>query len=343
MAFSLFHDLFGKIDDVTQTYVADIASSATSAIAPVVTVGLTLTFIAFGILIIRGGVQMPLSEFLGKSLRVGLICGVALAGGLYQGQIADVIRTTPDALASSLVSDPSGAPQEAATMIDTAAEEGFNKANEAFEQMSWMDPGQGLVFLVFGFVVAGATVVFVAIGGAFLLLSKLALAVLAGVGPIFIVAMLWQPTSRFFEVWVGQVVNFILLAVLLAASFGLMLSIYTGFLEGVSWEADTNNLYNVGGVLILTVAMGIVLLQLPGVASALGGGASVGYLYELKALAGGAKSMGAAAAGARDRAGAAGAGMRAAHGAGAAGGGAAAQRQAFSRGAAAYYKGRKAA
>lgn len=343
MSFSLFSDLFGKIDGVTQTYVSDIATNATAAITPIVTVGLTLTFIAFGILIIRGGVQMPLSEFLGKSLRVALICGAALGGGLYQGQIAEAIRTTPDALASALVSSPGSQPQQAATMIDEAAGTGFDKSMEAFDEMSWMDPGQGLVFLVFGFIIAGATVAFVAVGGAFLLLSKLALAVLAGIGPIFIISMLWQPTSRFFEMWAGQIVNYVFLAVLMAVSFGLMLSIYTGFIEGVSWEQDVNNLYNVGGVMILTVAMGIVLLQLPSIASGLAGGASVGFIHELRAMKGAANSAGKMAGGARDRGGAAVAGVRAAHSANSAGASPKEQRAAASAGAASYYKGRKAA
>lgn len=337
MEFTLFQDLFGRIDDVTRTYVTNMATNATTAIAPVVAVGLSLTFIAFGLLIIRGGVQMPVMEFLGKAIKIGLITGAALGGGFYAAQIAEVIRTTPDLMAGLLVAEPNSSPQQASALVDQAAQTGFDKANEAFEKMSWMDPGQGLIFMIFGFIVIIATVAFVAIGGAFLLLAKLGLAILAGVGPLFIVAMLWQPTSKLFEAWVGQVINYGIMVVLLAASFGLMLSIFAGFLEGINWGVDVNNLYNVGGLMILTIAMGIVLLQLPGIASGLGAGASVGYLYELRALASGAKATvsapGQAVGGARAAAGAAVSGVRSAGSVAAKG----------ASGAMNYYKGRRAA
>jgi type IV secretion system protein VirB6 len=297
MAFTLFTDLFSKIDQTTQTYVTDMSTGAIAAVTPVVTVGLTLMFMAYAFLIIRGGVQMPMSEFLGKSVRVALVCAAALGSGLYQGQIAEAIRTTPDALATALISDDSGKGAQAATLIDTAGEQGFTKAGEAWAEMSAMDIGQSLVFAFYGAIIILATIIFVAIGGAFLLLAKLGLSILAGLGPMFIAGLLWQPTHRFFEVWVGQVVNMILLVVMLAASFGLMLTIFTGYVEGLAMDPEQNKAYAMGGLLMLSVAMLVALLQLPGIAAALAGGASIAFLYEMRAVGGGARAAGRAAQG----------------------------------------------
>lgn len=291
--FQLFTDLFQRIDTVTDTYVTSMSSAAASAIAPVVAVGLTLTFIAFGLLIIRGAVQMPISEFLGKSIRIALICGAALGSGMYQGQIASAIKTTPDALASALLPSAEKG-QGAAAVIDVAAGSGYEKAGEAWEK-GGVFKEDGILWYVVGLIIWTATTVFMAVGGAFLLLAKIGLSVLAGLGPIFIASLLWQPTSRFFEAWTGQIVNYTLMVTIFAAAMGLMVDIFGNFVADMQFDGVQNVAYNLGALGILSVAMVIALLQLPGIASALGAGASVGFMYELRALAGGAKAAKGAA------------------------------------------------
>ncbi|MFV0455599.1 MAG: type IV secretion system protein [Pseudomonas sp.] len=296
MAFTLFAPLFQKIDTATQAFVSDISANAIATITPFVTLGLTLGFIAYAILIIRGAVDMPVMDFLARSLRIGIVISVALAGGLYQSQIANAIIELPNSFAVALITDPDeGA--GAASIIDVAAGKGFDAAGKAFKESGFFS-SDGLLYGIFGIIYIIATAVIVSIGGAFILLAKLALALLAGLGPLFIVALLWQPTSRFFEMWVGQVLNYVLLIVLFSAVFGLMMEIYGGYVEGVKFESGVNVAYSLGGAVILSGAMIMILLQLPSIAGALAGGVGLSYMYELRALRGGASSVGRGLAGA---------------------------------------------
>lgn len=288
MAFTLFEPLFGKIDTATNTFVSQISTQAIATITPFVTLGLTLGFIAYAIAIIRGAVDMPILDFLARSLRIGIIVSVALAGGLYQSQIAGAIVELPNSLAVALVSDPAeGA--GAASIIDVAAGKGFDAASRAFEQSSFFS-ADGLLYGIFGIIIILATAVVVSIGGAFILLAKVALALLAGIGPIFIVAFLWQPLAKFFDMWIGQVLNYVILVVLFSALFGLMMDIYGGYVADVKFESGVNVAYSLGGAIILSIAMVLVLLQLPGIAGALAGGAGLSYMHEMRALRGGAAS-----------------------------------------------------
>ncbi|WP_236839875.1 type IV secretion system protein, partial [Bartonella quintana] len=100
-------------------------------------------------------------------------------------------------------------------LIDKVAEKGFDRASEAFEESAFLN-ADGLLFGLFGILILLATSFLVAIGGAFILLAKIALILLAGLGPFFIIALLWQPTYRFFEQWIGQVLSYTILIVLLA-------------------------------------------------------------------------------------------------------------------------------
>ena len=289
MAFMLFEPLFAKVDTATNVFVSQISTQAIATITPFVTLGLTLGFIAYAIAIIRGAVDMPVMDFLARSLRIAIIVGVALAGGLYQSQIAGAIVELPNSLAVALISNPTeGA--GAASIIDVAAGKGFDAASRAFEQSSFFS-ADGLLYGIFGIIIILATAVVVSIGGAFILLAKVALALLAGLGPIFVVCFLWQPLSRFFDLWIGQVLNYVLLVVLFSALFGLMMDIYGGYVAGVKFESGVNVAYSLGGAIILSIAMVLVLLQLPGIAGALAGGAALGYMHELRAMRGGAASV----------------------------------------------------
>lgn len=286
MGFQLFTPLFAKVDATTAIFVTDISSRMIAAITPVVTAGLTLSFIAYGILIIRGAVDLPVMEFLGRSIRIGIITGVALAGGLYQSQIAEAIRATPDDLAMALVANPSqGA--SAASLIDVSAGQGFDRASEAFEKAGFFE-ANGIVYALFGVIILLATGALVAIGGAFLLLAKIMLALLAGMGPLFIVALLWQPTAQLFDRWSAQVMTYTLMVVFFSAIFGYLLTIFSSYMGDMKFDGTQNLAYGLGGALILSIAMLVVLLKLPEAAAALGGGVGMSFIHELRAIRGGA-------------------------------------------------------
>src|SRR6266498_2285744 len=134
----------------------------------------------------RGTVQQPVREFLGKVIRTALIVSVALGAGLYQRDIAEVIRTVPD---------------------DRAAGQGLSKAEDAFEKGGIMTQ-QGIAFYTFGVLMLLATVIMVGVGGALILVAKVMLALLAGLGPLFIAALLFDATKRFFDRWVAMLATY---------------------------------------------------------------------------------------------------------------------------------------
>ena len=280
MTFAVFHPLFEKIDKATETFVHDISMRCVAEITPVVTVALTLSFISYGLLMMRGAVSMPATEFLGKAFRIAIIVNIALAGGLYQSQIAGIIRTLPDDLATALIVKPSQG-KTAASLIDEAAGVGFDCAGIALNRAGIFS-FEGLTYCVIGVLVSLMTAILVAVGGAFLLMSKIALSILAGLGPLFIVALIFPVTARFFDLWLGQVVNYVLLVVLYAAVFGLMMEIYKTYMTGFVFDGIVNISHALGGVCILSFSMLIILRQLPSIAASLSGGVSLSFASGIK-------------------------------------------------------------
>ena len=275
MTFKLFTPLFETIDEATAAFVHDIANRCVVEITPVITVALTLSFITYGLLMMRGMVSMPATEFLGKAFRIALIVNIALAGGFYQSNIAGLIRTLPDDLATALIIKPShGA--TAASLIDEAAGVGFDCVGDALNKAGLLS-GEGLTYCFIAVIILFMTVIMVAVGGAFLLLAKIALSILAGLGPLFIVALVFPVSARFFELWLGQVMNYVLLVVLYAAVFGFMMSLFKTYMTGTILDGLTNVGYTVGGVCIFSIAMLVILRQLPAIASSLAGGMALSF------------------------------------------------------------------
>jgi type IV secretion system protein VirB6 len=296
MSFAIFTPLFQEIDQVTAEFVTDLSTKAITAITPVASAGLALAFIAYGLLIIRGAIDMPIADFLRRAVRISLITSIALAGGLYQEDIASAITTVPDDLAQAMMQD-SVQGSNAAALIDTAAGNGFGRAAEAFDKASFFS-ADGFVYALFGLVILLATAVLVAIGGAFILIAKIALAILAGIGPIFIIALLFQSTQRFFEQWSAQVLNYALLIIMFSSVFSLLMSMFGHYMADIRFDGITNIGYTLGGAVTLSLISIILLLQLPSIASGLAGGVSLGYLGELRAARSGAMQSARAVTGA---------------------------------------------
>ncbi|ECZ2303225.1 type IV secretion system protein [Salmonella enterica subsp. enterica serovar Montevideo] len=334
--FQIVGPLFEIIDATTQTFVTDISSRVLMEITPVVSVGLTLSFIAYGMLVMRGAIDMPVADFLTRSLRIGIIVSIALAGGLYQSQIADAIMATPDALAQAITGNPTGI--SAANIIDNAAEEGGQYVNKAYEKAGFFS-SEGITYTVIGTISLFAVAGVVATGALFLVIAKVAIAILVSLGPLFILALLWQPTARFFELWAGQVLNYALTIVLFSVVFTLIMQLFGRYMA----QADLDGVQSVGytllGMAVVAIVSVGILLQLPNIASGLAGGIGISYWYELRTMG---RAASGAARGARAAGRAAMAAPRAAAGAARGAARMASGAAGVTRAAVGYFRGRKA-
>ncbi|WP_330169330.1 type IV secretion system protein [Bartonella grahamii] len=280
MNFTIFTQLFDKIDQITKTYVTDISSKAIATITPFISIGITIAFIIYGWLIIRGAIDMPLSGFVNRFTRISIITSIALTAGLYQPEITNMITQMPHDLSKALITNPLN-DKQLMGLLDNAAGKGFLYASRLFEETIFFD-ANGLLYSLLGILILLATSLVVAIGGGLVLLTKIAIALLVGWGPIFIIALLWQPTYRFFEQWIAQVLSYTILFVLLATIFNLMMNIFANYLGDMKFDYGQNMGYMFGGVLILSIISIMLLLKLASIANALAKGVTFGHLWKIR-------------------------------------------------------------
>uniref|UniRef100_UPI00300E153A type IV secretion system protein n=1 Tax=Bartonella sp. CB178 TaxID=3112255 RepID=UPI00300E153A len=229
-------------------------------------------------------VDMPLTDFINRCFRVSIITSIALSGGLYQQDIIDFITNLPSELSGALIDRPL-TDQQLKNIMNRAAEEGFMRASEAFEESAFLN-ADGFLYGIFGVLILITTSCLVAIGGAFILLAKIALALLVGLGPFFIVALLWHPTHRFFEKWATQLLSYIILVVLLAFIFGFMIDIFANYMQDMKFDGRQNVSCTLGGSIVLSIISVVFLLKMSSIANALAKGISFEHLWKSGARSG---------------------------------------------------------
>ncbi|MBB2835667.1 UNVERIFIED_ORG: type IV secretion system protein VirB6 [Rhizobium esperanzae] len=270
------YQVFSFVDGQFKTPLENFISSGTSNIASWVsgplTAALTLYVVLYGYLVLRGSVQEPILEFAFRAMKLAIIVMLVRNAGDYQTYVTNIFF---DALPREISQALNSGTAPSASTFDSLLDKGQKCAKEIWSRGSWPID---IVTGVGGLLVIGASFLVAAIGYIVSLYARLALAIVLAIGPIFIALAMFQSTRRFTESWIGQLVNFVILQVLVVAIGSLLITcIDTAF---TAIESYSDVLMRPIALCAICVAALYVFYQLPGIASALAaGGASLTYGY----------------------------------------------------------------
>lgn len=277
--FHFYEDTFNRLDATLATYIGEVASSVIGAFSGVVYTLLMIYMVLYGWSTMRGMISEPVNDFLARMVRLSVIVGIAMNLGRYNTYLSDFLWNTPDALAAYV----------AAGYADSRSNvqflDGLMSQLYDLGDAYWvLANAPGAIVPDFGLMAVAiliwTTGMVATAYGAFLLgLSKMALAILLGIGPVFVLCLLFEGTKRFFESWIGQALNYVFLVVLTSAVIKLMLSIIEVYLGLASDDiAADPRIDQALPALAMCLMAALVMMQLPSIASALGGGVAISSL-----------------------------------------------------------------
>lgn len=294
-----YSTLFEKLDANLNAYVGETSSTIMSAISPVATTLACIYICLWGWSMMRGMISEPMTDAVTRIVRLSLIVTISTVGSYYSNFLADWLWSTPDAVGSLMAS---GDSTSNLAFLDSFWEKTYDlgaaymakaKANSTFGVPD-------LTLTLAGTGIWAAGVVCTAYAAFLLVLSKMALAILLGIGPIFVLLLIFESTKRFFDAWAGQTLNYIFLTLLVAAAVRLILTLINAYITAQGEPADPSVSEAVPAIALCLIGF-LVLIQLPSIASALGGGVAVSTLGAAgSALSYGRRFAGAGASGARD-------------------------------------------
>ena len=278
MNFPIFQNMMDSVDGALGSIIA-LYSSVIGIISGPLRVGVTIYIILLGGAILRGAVQYPAREFVYRALKLA-----ALSWAVSSLYGASVGLFTMNGLPGQFAHALGGADVNGLGGYFDELLQGAFRAISKIEEIvraHTIAAGKNLVGIPNNFVeiilaaFANLTILLAALlscslGFTICAFALFALALLAVVGPLFVAALLFDSTRGWFFSWLGSAISYVMLVV-----FALLVTLF------ISQTTDTfiNSISDGDEVLIAAMkalsfyVLGFFFfLQIPGLASGLGGG-----------------------------------------------------------------------
>lgn len=267
-----------QLDGILNTYVLGVVSALMTAIAPLALVAMTTWVLLYGWAILRNEVSETLPVFMWKAFKIGLVFAFALQAAFYMANVADIANALAMGVASTFL--PSGVDPTTVTspyaLLDKFNDDASTQIADIMKEASMFRLDLLLAAAIFSI----GSVIFLCIALFVVTLSKLFLAFVIAVGPLFLLCLAWRPTQRFFDSWLSMVLNAVVLAWFAFFALGLSAfmgaSMFKAIQDGGGFlGANFNVLGEAVRYCVLMVLMALICFQAPSLASALTGGAAI--------------------------------------------------------------------
>jgi type IV secretion system protein VirB6 len=296
MNFVFYVLVYNYLNDKINTFGVHLMTSVMTWVSAIALVVVTLRIMTQGYRIITGQSRDSMMALVTHSLRVVLIVFVATSMSLFGSDLHHLFTTELSTDINQLFT---GNDQTAAQSIDnnlanTALAMGAIQAVQTppSDAQSIADKGRAIDFAIFG--TASPPMA----AGAMLLLYSFAIALFIGLGPLFILCLLFEQTKELFRKWlmygIGTIFSMALLSAVTAIVMDLTARVAaalwtTQFINGLTGsnsEGLSNQAMQQGGVGLL---MTVLIISVPPMAAMFFQG-TMGSFMHFSAFSGGAAS-----------------------------------------------------
>lgn len=292
-----FQDVFAEVNAALNSFVTKFSTNIIAEISGLVAAGLVLYFILHGVAILRGYASEPILDTAMQMFRVSIIVAIALTAGTYQGLIVNSLINVPDTLMTSLmgasISGGGGVQTgaNAAQAFDEMLYKGMDVATKYSERAEFGLDGVDLMPYVYAIFIVLGTIFCILVGAFWFFASKVILTLLLGIGPIFIVALVWQPLQQYFFTWLSAILNTILTCIFVIGVFSIFAQLFNNQIAALQPEAsDSPQLTATAVIMFMGVLTSAVLLVIPTYVGQLTNAGSGGIFGAMKTIAMGAGS-----------------------------------------------------
>lgn len=254
--FKLINDF---LDREIQEFGVNLLGRTMAWVGSVVLVLMTIWIMIQGFRIITGQSRDSMMALVSNSLKATLIVGIATGWGIMGGSLFDwmgsglqsninEVVTGSDTSAYENIDRSLGYMQLAFSSIDAVQDGENTQVDEAKSRAMWFT----------GIGTGGPAIT----AGVMLLLNKIAMALFIGLGPIFILALLFEQTKQLFGNWlfygIGTMFSLAVLSVMVALALDVVIAVsasfWVGKLMGGSSEGVNSMAMQQGGLgLLLTM------------------------------------------------------------------------------------------
>ncbi|WP_025513671.1 type IV secretion system protein [Bordetella trematum] len=274
MEFALFQWIGGSVDAMLNSFVSGTASNVIFGFQMLMLTGVTLYITLTGYAIASGAVESPLPTIIKQCMKIIIIAAFCMTADSYSATVVSAIHGLETGLAD-IMSTSNAQAANIYQVLDKSADRGLNvaydmtgkAAKREFYEISHMfwDYVNALLMAIAVFLIhlpAAATII----------LAKLGLGVLLGLGPLFVAALMFPVTAKWFDKWFQQVLAYILeiaiTMVVVSVGVGLSKSLFD---KVIKTDAD-NPINSFAMIIALAVIVFFALRKTSGLGAQLAGG-----------------------------------------------------------------------
>jgi type IV secretion system protein VirB6 len=274
----LFQFIGETVNAALNTYVNVTAGNVVSTFEATAVALTTLYYIMNGYMMIAGRVETPFHTFLLSAGKFVLISALALNADIYLEWVVESIRDLELGFTSAFAGSHGTAPDSVYAVVDDALSKGWGLSADLWERAGnrdWSEFNMAVGDYINAILIALATGVIGVPAGAVIVAAKAMLSLILGIGPFFIMCLMWPVTKQFFDRWFSVVMMYIFKIALVAAVLSFAIKIFLAFVNPVDIDSpDQSTLFATLQLLGMTCAMLWLLYTVQGVAGQIAGGIS---------------------------------------------------------------------
>lgn len=274
----------------------DLSGSVMTVIQPIVHALLVVYVLLWGATVASGRSQEPFGDGIRRILRIAFIVLLGFTASGYNSYVCEVLFNLPSTVAAGMIGT-GGDTKGIADVLDRSLDEGMDIALGFIRDVSIFKIPTSIRNVAVGATVALLTIILVGIAIAFVYIAYVAMGILLAIGPFFIMLLIFEHTRRYFDGWLGQLVTFGVLFLLVAATALICFEVLHGFSQ------TSHNVESALKLMVAFLCMIAVMLQTRSIAASIGGGVALqtqsavsGAINRVSGAVGGAKNLAGSAA-----------------------------------------------
>ena len=278
MEFTLFQWIGGSVDAMLNTFVTETASNVILGFQLVVLTSVTLYITMTGYAISSGAVEQPFPTFMKQCIKIAVIAAFCMSADSYTSTVVSAMQGLESGIAD-IVSSNNAQATTIYQVLDKSVTSGLDVAYDMFGKAAkreFYEIGQMFWDLINGLMMGIAVILIHLPAAATIIMAKLGLSVLLGIGPIFIAALMFPITAAWFDRWFQQAMAFILEIAITMVVVTVGVSLFKALFDKVIATSADNPISSFVQIIFLALIILFALKKTSGIGAQIAGGITFG-------------------------------------------------------------------
>ena len=220
-----------------------------------------LALILAGYSLMMGWIEAPAKKIVSMFVKFTLIYALLVNWTFFQAIFYNLFTNLPDQIGGQILSSANQADFNSegsfSTFIGEFFELGMDATGEAFSSAGWFaGPLLGLVIML---CTVAVTVMILSV----VVMSKIAIAVLLALAPVFIIGLIFNISSKMFDSWLQQLMTFTLTVMFTYGVAGFFIILVNTIMIGVAERGEDITASDIAPLAVVSFILVLLIKQVP--------------------------------------------------------------------------------